>query len=581
VKEALRNFRIALAILLLAFVFQQASPVFGQEKLPVKIVDVSIIMPDGIKLSTTVARPDKEGKFPVILTRTSYGYDYMRSSMSRTVQRGYVYILQDVRGRYNSDGVFVPFVNEIKDSDATLKWIRSQPWSNGIIATSGHSYLGFTSLYAAAGKETPPQAIFASDPVASPLGGLYTNGAMNHHFDYYWAILVDGKGRELQSVINMDWEHIFSLLPLKEAPMLGVKSEVPYYKDWVDWDNGSFGKGILPETSQINGKNTAVLLVGGWFDLFCPEVLKLHKLLRTQNSAEKVKVIIGPFDHSYSPPPTCEMQIKNWKIDIGSYQNKWFDHWLKNEPNDVEKEPSVKFFLMGSNEWISSDTFPPAGVKTRSFYLAGGGKANTSKGDGQLISNIPAKGAFDSFTYDPGNPVPTHGGNICCLREMTKAGAMDQSKIEERDDVLVYSTDILDKDITVVGTVEMELYAATDARDTDFTAKLVDAAPDGKAYNIVEGIIRARFKNGMSAPKFITPGKVERYYFTINPTAMTFQKGHRIRLEVSSSNFPRYDRNMNTGGPIGMESTFLKANQKIYHGQKYLSRLILPVWERK
>ncbi|MFA6470999.1 MAG: CocE/NonD family hydrolase, partial [Candidatus Latescibacterota bacterium] len=313
-KEARRSLHIFLSAVLFAVILSAAVPSFAQEKNPVKIEEVSITAPDGVKLATIVARPDREGKFPTIITRTSYGSDSMKKYMQQFAQRGYVYVMQDVRGRYNSEGVFVPFVNEIPDGDATLRWIRSQPWSNGVIGARGHSYLGFTSLYLSAGKETPPQAIFASDPVASPMGGLYTNGAMNHHFDYYWAILVDGKGRDLQSVISIDWEHVFTLLPLRDADQLGVKSEISYYKQWVDWANGSFGKGILPETSQFNCKDTAVLLVGGWFDLFCPEVLKLYSRLRTQNSGEKVKLVVGPFDHNYSPPPESEMDFGDWKI---------------------------------------------------------------------------------------------------------------------------------------------------------------------------------------------------------------------------------------------------------------------------
>ena len=582
-KEPLKRFRsVVLLAALIALILPAAVPSFGQEKIPVKIEQVFITAPDGVKLSTIVARPDREGKFPTIITRTSYGSESMKQYMQQIAQHGYVYITQDVRGRYNSGGVFDPFVNEIPDGDATLRWIRSQPWSNGIVGSRGHSYLGFSSLYLAAGKETPPQAIFASDPVASPLGGLYTNGAMNHHFDYYWAVLVDGKDRNLQWVINQDWEHLFSLLPLRDAPMLGIQSEIPYYKKWVEWDNGSFGKGILPETSQLNCANSAVLLVGGWFDLFCPEVLKLYGRLRAQNSGEKIKVVIGPFDHNYSPPPESEMDFGNWKtMNITAYQDRWLDRWLKNEQNGVEKEPAVQFFLMGDNTWISSDTWPPKGTKEQSFFISSEGKANTSRGDGKLIGKAPSKKQFDTFTYDPGNPVPTRGGSICCLRDMTKAGSMDQTKIEEREDVLVYTTDILEQDITVTGPVELEMFAATNAKDTDFTGKLVDVCPDGKALNIVEGIVRARFRNGMAEPRFITPGAVERYRFTLGQTAMNFKKGHRIRIEISSSNFPRFDRNMNTGGQIGTETVFLKADQKIFHGKKQPSRLILPVWERK
>ncbi|MDP2984059.1 MAG: CocE/NonD family hydrolase [Candidatus Latescibacter sp.] len=582
-KAALLHFRTTLLAAFFAAILPAASiPSFCQEKAPVKVEEIALAASDGIKLATIVVRPEREGKFPTVIFRSPYGADWMKSYLQRFAQRGYACVYQDVRGRYNSGGVFDPFVNEIPDGDVTLRWIRSQPWSNGVVGSSGHSYLGFTALYLSAGKETPPQVIVASDPVASPLGGLYTNGAMNHHFDYYWAILVDGKDRDLQPVISLDWERLFPLLPLSDAPRLGVNSEIPHYKKWVDWANGSFGKGLLPQTSRLACDNSAVLLMGGWFDLFCPDVLKLYTQLRARSSGEKVKLIVGPFDHGSDPPPESEMDFGNWKsVNIQGFQDRWLDRWLLDSPNGADKEPAVRFFLMGDNRWVSAAAWPPAGTTEKSLYLHCTGKANTLRGKGMLNGKAPAKEPYDAFTYDPGNPVPTRGGSICCLREMTKAGAMDQRVIEGREDVLVYTTGVIDRDITVVGQVELELFASTSARDTDFTGKLVDVGPEGKALNITESIVRARFRNGMGDPQFLTPGAVERYRFSLGQTAMTFLKGHRIRLEVSSSNFPRFDRNLNTGGPIGAESSFVKADQKIFHDREHPSRLILSVWDKK
>jgi uncharacterized protein len=563
------------------FLAFDANPSLGQAKASYTAEKIALAATDGITLNTIIARPSVEGKYPTVVYRSPYGSEWTKSLMEMYTKKGYVFVFQDVRGRYESGGVFDPFVNEVPDGDATLRWIRSQPWSNGVVGSMGHSYPGFTAVYLAGGKEAPPKAIVAFDPVASPLGGLYTNGAMNHHFDYYWAILVDGKDRDLQTVISLDWTRLFSLLPLRDAPR-GVNSEVPHYKKWVDWANGSFGKGILPETSQIKCDSSAVLLVGGWFDLFCPDVIALYGQLRAKSSGEKTKLIIGPFDHGSSPPPESGMDFDGWQtLDLQDFQERWLDRWLGDVPNGAEKEPPVRFFLMGANRWVSSDTWPPAGVSQKSYYLHCSGKANTLNGSGSLAMKAPVKESADTFTYDPGNPVPTLGGNICCLREMTKAGAMDQRAIEAREDVLVYTTPVLDRDVTVTGQVELELFAATSARDTDFTGKLVDVGPDGKALNIVESIVRARFRNGIAAPQFVAPGKTERYRFSLGQTAMTFLKGHRIRVEVSSSNFPRFDRNLNTGGPIGTEAEFLKANQTIYHDRTHPSRLILPVWDAK
>lgn len=580
-KTAWRSIRIALFAATFSIALS-VLPASGQDaKYPMKVENITISAPDGVKMATYIARPDREGKFPTIITRSPYGSDWRQSLFDKFVPKGYACVFQDVRGRHSSEGIFDPFVNEIPDGDATLRWIRSQPWSNGVVGSSGFSYIGFTSLYLSAGKETPPAAIVAGDPVASPADGLYTGGAMNHHFDYYWAILVDGKITDVKGTIGQDWERLFPLLPLRDAGK-GVNLELPHYRKWVDWANGSFGKNILPQTSQLNCGNSAVLLIGGWFDLFCPEVIALYNQLSSSGPKDKVKMIIGPFDHGITPPPTSEMDFGDWKkLDVGGFEDLWLDRWMLNAPNGADKEPSVRFFVMGENRWMSAQTWPPAGTTAQSFYLHGNGKANTLRGDGKLAGKTPSNEPSDAFIYDPGNPAPTRGGSICCLREMTKAGAMDQRSIEERTDVLVYTTGVLDRDITVAGPVELELFASTSARDTDFTGKLVDVCPDGKALNITESIIRARYRNGMTAPKFVTPGASERYRFSLGHTAMTFKKGHRIRLEVSSSNFPRFDRNMNTGGPIGTESEFVKANQKIFHDLEHPSRLILPVWNRR
>ncbi|MBT4485796.1 MAG: CocE/NonD family hydrolase, partial [Candidatus Latescibacteria bacterium] len=292
----------------------------------------------------------------------------------------------------------------------------------------------------------------------------------------------------------------------------------------------------------------------------------------------QVKMIIGPFDHAMSPPPETDMVFGDWSsLDINAIENQWLDYWVLGIDNGAEERPAVEFFLLGENRWVSADSWPPASASERSFYLHSMGLANTSDGNGVLDEQKPGNEPLDRFVYDPGDPVPTKGGSICCLRKMTKAGPYDHSMIEKRNDILVYTTGILTEDLTVAGPVELDIYASTSARDTDFTGKLVDIYPDGKAINITDGIIRARFRNGMSDPDFVSPGDVVRYQIELGSAAITFQKGHRIRLEVSSSNFPRFDRNLNTGGRIGKESVFEKAEQHIYHNSSHPSRLVLTV----
>ena len=536
---------------------------------------------DGTRLATSLARPDSEGKFPAIIQRSPYGSrKWSKRSGQNYARKGFVYIVQDVRGRYDSEGVFDPFVYGITDGEATLKWVRSQPWSNGRIGATGNSYVGFTALYTAAGNEMPPDAIVVRHPVASPAGGLYRGGAMIHHFDYYWSLLVDGKTGDLNYIFSLDWDSLFGLLPLMDAHK-GVNKEIIHYQNWVKWANGSFGKGKLPDPSSISGENTAILLVGGWFDLFCRDVIALFQQLNPDGLNKKVKLIVGPFDHSLSPPP-CDMKIDNWNtLNVSSISDQWIERWIIDEKNSIEDRPAVEFFILGENRWASSTSWPPPGVKKQSLYLHSNRTANSSDGSGRLDEQKPGREKYDKFVYNPVDPVPSKGGILCCLRKMTKAGPMDQSEIEKRDDVLVYTTDVLSENITIAGPVELELYASTSARDTDFTGKLVDVYPDGKALNITDGIIRARFRKGLGEPEFIRPGKVVKYSIELGHVAMTFLKGHRLRLEISSSNFPKFDRNHNTGGKIGTETGFEKATQKIYHDRKRASRLILTIWEEQ
>ncbi len=573
-----RCFRYSLTSILLVLFL--AAPVPAQTDAPVVTEQHMVAAPDGAKLNTLVSRPGQPGRYPAVVYRTPYGLDWMKAAMERYARQGYVCVAQDVRGRHGSEGLFAPFEHEIPDGDALLRWVRSQPWSNGVVASNGHSYVGFTALYLAAGQEGALRCIVADDPVVSPRGGLYTGGAMNHHFDYYWSILVDGRKLDLPGTIGLDWDKLFPLLPLRDAHR-GVGRTIPFYRNWVDWANGSFGRDAFPEPSMIRTDSTAVLLVAGWFDLFCADVLDFYGQIRGGGDGARMKLIIGPFDHANSPPPESDMEFGDWQaLSIPAEVNRWQDRWILEKRNGAEAEAPVRFFVMGENRWENAETWPPQGVREHAMYLRSDGRANTCTGPGRLDNRAPGKEPFDRYTYDPADPVPTRGGSICCLREMTRAGAMDQREIEKRSDVLVYTSEPLKEDLTIAGPVRLELFAASSARDTDFTGKLVDVHPDGTALNIVESIQRARFRNG-DTPSLLIPGSVERYRFTLGQTAMTFKKGHRIRLEVSSSNFPRFDRNLNTGGPIGTESAGVKAEQKVYHDREHPSRIILPVWDRK
>ncbi len=537
--------------------------------------DISVIADEGVALKTMVARPDADGSFPTVLIRSPYGSQWSKNSLMEYAKRGVAAVFQETRGRHGSGGTFIPFVYGVADGGATMRWIRSQEWSNGEIGATGHSYVGFTALYLTAGDDAPPKSIVAHNPVVSPRGGLYRGGAMNHHFDLYWSLLVDGTTLNLDYIFEQDWERLFSVLPLNDGHS-PVGRDIPFYRDWTAWANGSFGSGILPESSQLSAESTAILFVGGWFDLFNNDVIDSFNRLRGEGRDGTVKLIVGPYDHGLTPPP-CEMDFGEWNtLAVSTIMTQWTDRWMLNAPNGVENLPSVQFFLLGENRWMSSESWPPEGARQVSWYLDSDGSAG--KNGGRLTPGKPSGASFDRYVYDPGNPVPTHGGILCCLRQMTSAGPFDQAMIEQREDVLLYTTVVLKEDITVAGNVRLDLFASTSARDTDFTGKLVDIHPDGKALNITDGIVRARFRNG-DKPEFVTPGDVVEYSIDLGNTAITFKKGHRIGVEVSSSNFPRFDRNLNTGGRIGSEKDYIAATQTVYHTQVYPSRLVLPVVE--
>jgi putative CocE/NonD family hydrolase len=259
----------------------------------------------------------------------------------------------------------------------------------------------------------------------------------------------------------------------------------------------------------------------------------------------------------------------------------WFDHFLKGEQNDVLKMPKVQYFTMGSNKWQSSETWPPVGAEPQKFYLTSGGKANTLNGDGKLVAEAPTQAAADKFTYDPMNPVPSYGGNVCCTGNAIQGGSFDQSKMEERPDILVYSSDVLKEGIELSGSIDVTLYVSSDAKDTDFTVKLIDVDENGKAWNLDETIQRMRYRDGYDKPLvWMEKDKVYRVKFSPMTTSNYFAPGHRIRIEISSSNFPRFDRNMNTGGDNFSETSGVIANNAVHHSKQYPSEITISVVKR-
>jgi putative CocE/NonD family hydrolase len=556
--------------------------------------NVRIPMRDGVELSADIYRPAADGKFPVLLLRTPYSNNTpVAIDQSKFfAERGYVAVQEDVRGRYDSDGKFYAFRNESNDGFDTDEWLGVQPWSNGKIGTFGGSYVGYTQMTQAVRAS---RYLTAMSPFVTTLdiygNWIYTGGAFQYGFALPWGGLsIDGHTN--QEYLAYNWPQALRHLPISTSDeAVGRRNQ--FYRDWVAhptrdsyWDDISF------ENAQ--DKITVPLLnVGGWYDIFLKGMLNDHVAITKRGKTDVARrgkhVMVGPWVHGTGTRDNVRAESPNQtdRVDFGAaaavdllrVQLKWFDYWLKGIDNGVASEPPVKIFVMGENYWRYENEWPLSRTKYASYYLRSGGRANTLNGDGSLALEAPTSGApTDTFTYDPADPVPTLGGNNCCRSDVVPMGAFDQRAAERRDDVLVFTSPELTEPLEVTGPIVMKLFASTTAKDTDWTAKLVDVHPNGFAQNIQDGIIRARYRESVGqAAKAIEAGKVYEYTIDLWSTSNTFLKGHRIRVEISSSNFPRFDRNLNTGDDPGTGTAMVKAAQTIHHTREYPSHIVLPV----
>jgi putative CocE/NonD family hydrolase len=562
--------------------------------------DMPVEMRDGTILRCDVYRPDKEEAWPTLLLRLPYNksdprYHVMLDPV-RMAKNGYAVIWQDCRGTGASEGEFRPF-NEGEDGYDSVEWAASRPWSNGKVGMLGGSYHGSTQWAAAKEQPTHLEAIFPTMISPGLRELIYEGGTFQLHTALQWGLFMSllrlprmGLDREKMSQFmgklimasdNLDDEAGF--LPLKDQPVLKETALAPFYFDWLEhpdhddyWESTtwtSFEKTTVP-----------VHLMTGWYDIFLRGTLACFQGMKENGGSERarnnIKLLIGPWAHSvdlsqqvgdidfglFAAGPT---------IDIVGLQLKWFDHWLKGSDHGLMGEAPIRIFVMGHNKWRDEKEWPLARTAYTRFYLHSDGRANGSGGNGALDTTPPGKEGHDLFLYDPRNPVPSIGGSV--LSRTGRAGPFDQAGIEERSDILVYSTSPLDDDMEVTGPIEMILFAATSAPDTDFTAKLVDVWPDGRAYNLSEGVIRARYRSTERGQSLIEPEAVHEYRIDLGATSNVFQRGHRIRIEVSSSNFPRCDRNLNTGGSSGEDVEMIAATQTIFHDSERPSHIVLPV----
>lgn len=543
-------------------------------RLPTEPVRVMIPMRDGVRLAANLFHPPGGGRLPTILLRTPYDKGTkITPQLQAYVDHGYNVVNQDVRGRAESEGVFSPLWQEPGDGDDTINWIAAQPWSDGKVGMTGGSYLGFVQWKVAVWNNPHLKAIF---PVVSGdddyRDKFYSpGGAMKWGHRLEWiAENMHAPGYQPPPFQQYIWtvpeRRAERVVTGENAPLLVKIFEHPAFD--------GFWKSISVR-ERLKYCKVPVFSVGGWYDNYVEGDLDAYASLRKYSGLNRI--VIGPWPHNMSEKfpnydfgPGAPQPLRKFQLD-------WFDEWLKGKEVPAEQTPPVRIFVMGANYWRDENEWPLARAIPTKLYLESKGRANSLNGQGVLREKAPHRDAADHYTYDPHNPVRTMGGAVCCNPKVFPWGPMDQRPVESRGDVLVYTTGALKDDVEVTGPISVVLYAATSAPDTDFTAKLVDVYPDGRAINLTDGILRTRYRDGLDQPKLLKETGPVRYIIDAGVTSNVFRKGHSIRLEISSSNFPRFDRNPNTGRPIADETELVKATQTIYHDRLHASYLAIPV----
>jgi putative CocE/NonD family hydrolase len=545
------------------------------------IVDrgVQIPMRDGVRLTADIYRPKSSEAFPVIVTRTPYGkrnphhkYGFAGKLFAT---HGYIYLVQDVRGKFGSGGDYYPYVHEAQDGHDTFEWAGRQPWSTGRVGTYGFSYWGSTQwLSAPLGSDH----LKAMVPIMSAQN-LYErwiyNGILRFNDILFWHY--ENTHRTARDLVSTDFEKVWHL-PLLEADD-AMGADIPAYNDWIRHPTPDAYWDKISVEDEVQNIRAPALLIGGWYDYYLELMLDDFNRMVTSGGSESARnsqILIGPWTHE----SLSEFEDVDFGGQAAFLQQigtllRWYDHWLKGDDNGIAQDGPVRIFVMGRNQWRTEKEWPLARTRYVRFYLHSGGGANGVGGNGVLTTKPPEEQPPDQFRYDPDDPVRAVGGTS--IYGAATAGPRDQREIEKRQDVLVYSTAPLEEPVEVTGPIRLTLYAASSAPDTDFSAKLVDVHPDGRAINLRSGMVRARFRDSLTKPSFLEAGQIYRFEINVGSTSNLFKKGHRIRLEVSSSYFPEFGRNLNTGAQIGMSSATAVARQTVYHEERYPSYLLLPI----
>lgn len=568
--------------------------------------DVPATMRDGTVLRANIYRPVGDGPFPVLLTRLPYGKDLpLGSAILNPVQaarRGYIVVVQDTRGRFASGGEWHPFLAEREDGFDSVAWAASLPGSTGVVGMYGASYFGFTQWAAARAGAPQLKALFPFITWADPLAGVFLRGgAIELGTTRNWSEQ-QALGTTLRRTMPTGDQRLIAdgvmkvaadldALPVRgyaELPVKGysARRDDDFLTDFDTSIDRRADTAYIDQVSVAGGYDQLELPAfhaGGWYDIFLDGTLRNYMELTKRGKAPQ-KLLIGPWSHGQQDERVGAVHFGmasalgfiNLQIDFNSLELRWFDRWLKDIPNGIEQEPPVQIFVMGINRWRAEPAWPLARAVATPWYLHSQGSANSLKGDGMLSLTVPAVEPADHYAYDPLNPTPTLGGALL-MHTLFQSGPQDQRPVERRADVLVFSSEPLQQPLEVTGPITVTLYATTDAVDTDFVARLVDVHPDGFARNLTDGIIRGRMRDGIANERLLTPGEVYRFDIDLWATSNVFLPGHRIRLDITSSNFPRWDRNLNTGDPIGEGIKAVTAHQTILHDAAHPSHVVLPI----
>ena len=573
--------------------------------------NLQVAMRDGIKLATDVYRPSGDAPLPVVMLRLPYNKEnplllFLSGDILRVAQAGYVVVVQDCRGTFASEGEFNPYFQEAQDGADAIAWAAAQPWCSGVVGTMGASYYGATQ-WLAASEQAPALRAMAPFITTDQYYDRWTyqGGAFQLGFMLQWAASTFALGEVVRRLgqgrasmaqfaaviaggdgVTAAYEH----LPLSDVP--GLEEFAPYYRDWLAHPSyDEYWRAAAP-CEHYEKISAPALNFGGWYDLFLGGTLANYTGMQARGGSAAARkhqrLVIGPWVHGYNggvyPERNFGLMAMDAVVDVTSMQIRWFDHWLKGEANGVPDDKPVKLFIMGLDAWREEADWPLPDTRYEKWYLHSEGRANSLAGDGRLSTSAPSAEDPDTYLYDPRDPVRTCGGATFLpgLFVAANAGPRDQRAIEARADVLCYTSAVLEEDLEVTGPVSLSLFVTSSAVDTDFTGKLVDVYPDGRAMILTDGILRARYRESLSTAKLMQPGSVYELHIDMIATANLFRAGHRIRLEVSSSNFPRFDRNTNSGGVIANETAadFVVATNRVWHDGSHPSHLVLPVIAR-